>query len=33
MGFTPFNAVQTYHVGEEFAQGNPAIENNPMRYN
>jgi hypothetical protein len=35
MGFTPspFNAVQTYYIGEEFARGNPAIENNPMRYN
>jgi hypothetical protein len=34
MGFTssPFNAVWTYYIAEEFARGNSAIQNNPMRY-
>jgi hypothetical protein len=34
MGFTPspYNAIRTYYIAEEFARGNPALESNPMRY-
>lgn len=34
MGFTPspFNSVRSYYIAEEFARGNPRLEDNAMRY-
>ena len=29
---SPFNSVRSYYFAEEFARGNPRLEENPMRY-